>query len=153
MFTNSVSSLEFKQHIGMYSNVCIHVRYPPKDALPSVCTWWMRRIVMGAWIVMRNTRVYSQGLSLALHMGWIIGLSDSTAIIYRYSHNHHFGQYDEIWFEDLSELLIFKLGRGIFDEWRRTQWRATGLAHTLTFAVAVLSWRPYCHSRGTLGLA
>lgn len=62
--TNSMSPLEFRQHVGMYFNVYIRVRYPRSNVCTAkcVCTYTRK---CGELSYM-NACTYSQGLSLIL---------------------------------------------------------------------------------------
>lgn len=63
--TNSMSPLEFRQHVGMYFNVYIHVRYLRSNICTAkcICTRKCELSYMDACM-----RAYSQVLSLILHI-------------------------------------------------------------------------------------
>lgn len=60
--TNSMSPLEFRQHVGMYFNVYIHVRYSRSNIYIAKC------ICTRKCGELSYTGAYSQGLSLILHI-------------------------------------------------------------------------------------
>lgn len=103
---------------------CMYSRALPTQVCAAKCvylvnTWW---IVMGAWTVMRARAVYSQGLSLTPHMGWIIGLSNTIrnnlSLSWTLDSMTNLGldQVDRVDARTVDFSLTFKLDRGIFDE-------------------------------------